>query len=339
MHPLASSWLAYLAKLLLSLGILAAVLWQAPTETLWATLAASRWPLVLLAGAVVIAGVIVLQAWEIQRSLPLTQRPPVHRLARINLAMMFYSFFLPTALTFGVRWAKYRGLGLDAWQSAALVGLHKLLQLLVACSAFFAAFYLAGLRLPGNLDTLLWLVAGCFLVVLGYVLLLAGGWRVALRLPQPPSAAGEGPGGRLLRRGLNMLSRLAGAMLAFGQLPAREKLLCLTFAGLQHICIVVSAYLAMLAVAPDTPWLAVVVIRSLLVVLLTLPVSVAGIGVRELVFFSLFPFYGVSAEEALAGSLLLLGIQLGIALLGAASEIQQSLWGWWRHRKMKGETP
>lgn len=322
-----SSWPGHVLKLFFSLCLVGILLWQVALDALWEAMRQADPALVILAIGVVILGVVVLQSVEIHKSITLRPRPSVARLAQINLTMMFYSFFLPAALTFAVRWSKYRKLGLEGWHSAALVGVHKLLQLMVALLFFLGAYVLSPLATHPLLDTMLSGLAIATLVLMMYFTYLAASKRERT-LPNSPAQWLGGPSrkgvssrfGKIFERLWKIIERLSQAMLTFRHLQPKEKLWCLALAVLQHLCIITSAYLVMIAIAPETSWLSVILIRSLLVVLLTLPISVAGIGVRELIFFALFPFYGVSAEVALAGSLILLGIQLIIALLGATFE-------------------
>lgn len=299
------SWPGHVLKLVVSFTVVALLLYQTELNDVAVAISSARWGLVVAATWVVLLGVVVLQAYEIYLSLPVAMRPSLVQLARINLAMMCYAFFMPTGLTFAVRWAKYRALGLEGLHSAALVGVHKLLQLMVALAFFVVGYFAFPVATHPAVDTMMW----------GLLLLLAGliayfGWLGF----HPRTPFTKGPA---------IVQKLLSVTLLFQRLPAGDKLRCLTLAVMQHLCIVTSAYWVLLAIEPDTPLLAVMMIRSLLVVLLVVPITVAGVGIRELVFFTLFPFYGVEAETALAASLVLLGIQLFVACLGALSELKQ----------------
>jgi uncharacterized protein (TIRG00374 family) len=62
-------------------------------------------------------------------------------------------------------------------------------------------------------------------------------------------------------------------------------------------------------------------IRSVVVLLVMLPVSFAGLGVREGSLLLLLPGYGVSEPDAVALSLLLFAVTVVIKLLGGAAEL------------------
>lgn len=342
----AITWFIHLLKLVLAVAILVWLMRQVSLVALTNTLAQSDWRLVGLALLLVLLGVVLLQAYETHKSIEVAQRPGILPLVRINLIMMFYAFFLPAALVLAIRWAKYRCLGLEGWHSLALVGIHKLLQLLVVVSTFCITFVTIDASPPKALvATNHMLLAGLALLA-GYFTVLALGqnlpstWRCSWHKhghrqlcrgevkckEKRFSSSAESLAERITHRLLATGTRLTGAMLTFRNMPWREKLWCLMLALLQHGCVIFSAYLVMLSLAPNTPLLPVILVRSLLIVLLMMPIAIAGIGVRELVFFTLFPFYGVEADVALAGSLLLLGIQLCIALLGALLELYDKLY-------------
>lgn len=328
-------WPGQLLKLLFSLGMLIALFAVAEGDQVLAAIASAHWLGVLAATLVAGLGVVVVQALEIHHSLAVSARPSRWSLMRINLAMMLYSCFLPSGLTVAIRWAKYRALGLDGWHSAALVGVHKLLQLMMALGFLVTAYLAFPAANHPVLDSLILALSAALLV-----LIIAFGWLGSGRAARPQDqgqADGCPAGGRAadkgttdkgpawLKRGLALAQGIAHKVDTFRCLAAADKRRCLVLALMQQLCVVTSAYLVLVSIAPDTPWLAVMMVRSLLVILLVVPVSVAGIGVRELVFFSLFPFYGVSAEDALAGALVLFGIQLLMALLGAVSEMSPAV--------------
>lgn len=326
--PLAvsKSWVIHSAKLLVSLLLVAGLLYYTDINAVLGVVKDAHLGWLLGATGVVFLGVVVIQAYEIYRSIPAALRPSLLALGQINLAMMFYAFFLPTALTFGIRWAKYRALGLEGAHSAALVGVHKLLQLTVALLFFVVGYFAFPVAAHPAVDAMMWGLVALLVVLLAYF-----GW-LGLRPSMRPALLVGGSEWRLastsrlagvINKGASVAHKLGRALLAFQHLSSADKVRCVAFALLQHVCIITSAYWVLVAIEPGAPWLAVMVVRSLLVILLVVPVSVAGVGVRELVFFALFPFYGVAADTALAASLLLLGIQFCIALLGAASELYQ----------------
>jgi uncharacterized membrane protein YbhN (UPF0104 family) len=80
--------------------------------------------------------------------------------------------------------------------------------------------------------------------------------------------------------------------------------------------IIVAIVILIVAVAPGTPLLASLRVTPLLVLLMFVPVTPAGVGQREALFVELFGRVGVATDAALAASLALFVAGLGIAALG-----------------------
>lgn len=308
--PTQRAWLKFLLSLLISASLLGWLFSHVDPHAILATLQHTQPGYFLLALIFALLGTILLQAHEIHATMPPAQRPPVRSIARINLAMMFYALFLPTVLTFAIRWQKYRRLGIAGWDAAALVGVHKLLQLWTAAAFFFLAWLLLPPLQLGQLNQPVNLLGIIFALLSAYLIYML------LPISHPPAQP---------HRPLpSPLAKAMQALRTIHQLPQRQKGRALSHALLQHLCIVLSGWFALLSLQPDTPLLPLILARSLLVLLLTLPIAIAGIGVRELVFFLILPLYGIPAEQALSAALLLLAIQLLIAGLGGLSELTRS---------------
>ncbi|MCY1429069.1 Lysylphosphatidylglycerol synthase TM region [compost metagenome] len=120
-----------------------------------------------------------------------------------------------------------------------------------------------------------------------------------------------------------ILRKIICAVEKYNSLPLRSKLKVLFYVVIQHILFVASAWILLIHIYPETSFTSVLFIRSLLVILLAFPISVGGLGVREIIFFSLFPLFGVPPTEALTASLLLFFINVIIALAGGALELSK----------------
>jgi uncharacterized protein (TIRG00374 family) len=87
-------------------------------------------------------------------------------------------------------------------------------------------------------------------------------------------------------------------------------------------------WLTMHALAiPATPWFAAV-FYALLSVLLALPISISGVGVRDVLAAGMFTSFGLNPESGVAFSWLQLGLGLPIALIGGLIQ----LWEVFRRR-------
>lgn len=96
-----------------------------------------------------------------------------------------------------------------------------------------------------------------------------------------------------------------------------------------HAVGTIATWLFARSIGIDAPVLAIAWVRSVGLLAAGLPVSFAGLGVREGVYVVLLSAYGVAAPEALALSLISFGVVvLGIGLLGAALELRRALPRW-----------
>lgn len=109
----------------------------------------------------------------------------------------------------------------------------------------------------------------------------------------------------------------------FQLLQNGRRLLLSIFLGIlfQIICasvmVVLDNYLGIRLKITDVFW-----IMSFLAVAIFLPVSIAGIGVREGTLTSLLAIYGISSEQALSLSFILLAIQISGGVIGGILDIK-----------------
>jgi uncharacterized membrane protein YbhN (UPF0104 family) len=290
-----------------------------------------------LSTLLVLLGVVYLQAVEIFYSMRGATRISIMELCKINLALMFYTLFLPSAATFFIRHAKYIKAGYGGYDSATLVGFHKLLQLTVACVAGFVALCLVHEKV-GSYGPLLFAVLLALSVgfLLAVALVLSGkgvsfaqwcagivGLRRNALATDADAVVVTSDGGRLRKTSRLLVTasqKVISSLHAFSTMDRKQLNLVLMCTILQHLFIVLSAYAIMEMITPGVSVTAVVFVRSLIVVLLSFPISIGGVGVREFAFYKLFPLFGVSAEDAIASSLILFGVQIVVAGLGAAVE-------------------
>jgi len=317
-----------LLKLGVSVAIVGYLLTKVDATSLFAAFSNATVFGVFASVVFVILGVIVFQALEIFWSMRLGSRIHIAELCKINFSLMFYVLFLPAALTFIIRWDKYRRAGYGGYDSAALVGFHKLLQLGVAAAASAIALYLAGDVFGPYTVELLAVVIGATITIVASIVFLFSPvgnqfveWCLKVRVADKDSPSVEQQP-RLARIARQVIAKLQVALGSFRGLGWSGGSIVLLFAVLQHLCIVLSTWVVVDMVAPQVSFVAVAFVRSITVILLMLPVSVGGLGVRELVFFTLFPLFGVSSEAALTSSLILFGVQLVVSAIGGLIELE-----------------
>jgi len=237
------------------------------------------------------------------------------RLIMINFSLRFYMLVLPRPIVLVMRWLRYKqgGSGIDA---LALMVFVRLVQMAVYS---FTAVLLLGMQVDSLPDYshYIWLAA----VVVWLLALLAIApffsaranrllvWFVTIADRVLPA---------FLKR---ILLKLLDAVAAFQGLTAGRILIVLACSLTSYVLLIAGSYVLMQTMdftlsLQDLAW-----IRSLILIITQIPVTVGGIGLREAGFIGLLHMYGVAEHDALAYSLLFLFIHLLIGLVGAASEI------------------
>jgi len=301
-------WLLKAAVAALLLGLL---LWRSDVASLWQLLAGQAAAHLLQVTAVLASGVLVGSfKWRL-----LLPAEPFGRLLRLNMAAIFYSLIVPGQV--GAEMIKAYQLGrgrIDAETIAASVVLDKITGLLS----------LLALGAVGTLLTSSPLGQALRMSLFG---LLAGGAAVLFGLRIPPlHDFARSAGARLEARHPGLARPVHRIMLfikAWREYLRRPGVL---WASLAAGVVQQTIYIAAIALlsrqlgfelpAFDWCW-----IFALVSVAAVLPISLAGLGVREGVFVALLGAFAVPAEQALALSLTIFALQVAIGLIGGALEL------------------
>lgn len=299
------------ARVVISLGLLVAVLLTIGLEELWATVSSASLPLLLAALALFIGGVVVRAARWRALLVALGIRLPFRRLVYLYFSGAFFNLFLPTG--FGGDVVRVLELAQEAQATAALgtVVVDRLTGLLVLFAMALAALPFGGGLLSLQMRLLVGLLSTAGLIVGGLV--LQGKWlrRLGSWLPGPLSLTGEGA-----------LARAYTAVTACGWRAVGQALF---FSLLFNTLLILVNYLAALAVGMDIPLVYFLIFVPVLSVTLMLPISVGGLGVRETTAALLFAQIGVDEAVAVAASLSVYAVSALTSLFGGLLYLVQSL--------------
>jgi hypothetical protein len=229
-------------------------------------------------------------------------------LFQINLATLFYGLFLPAGNLAGIairfykmasRHGKYAGI-------AFTLLLDRLLATLALCFVGVAFWLLE--RPSGTWPVAAAMAAAFFLLLILPALLLLGS-RLPARMPD--KLAG-------VRQAVRLAACLpAGTLGRIGWLAVLAQLL-----GIGAYALVAQA------IGIDLSGVTIAWTRSAAMLLAILPVSVAGLGIREGALLLLLAPYGVPAAEAMAFSLIAFASStLAAGLLGGLFEARRLLCG------------
>jgi len=235
-------------------------------------------------------------------------------LVRVNFAVRFYSLFLPRGLVTGIRWVKYKnkGKGSDA---AVLILFEKIVQVIIM--VFFCVAFL-------GLDYKKLGPDGAILFFISVVCLLAGIASLCLFCSRGYINKFDRIAGRLTEHLPAWISSKYDSLLAslkgFNALTIHDMgfIILLSFIG--HIFCIVGGYVLAKNFCPQISLAAFAWIRSVILFLSLMPLTIGNLGVREGGYMYLMGLYQAPAESALAFSFSLFTVQILTGLLGGLIE-------------------
>ena len=259
--------------------------------------------------------IFALNAWQLviairHRGVALTLRGAVS----VNLVATFYSQLAFGDLIGGtVKWFRLaRGSGKRMEVLATIIFLKFVNMgfiLLVGLAAFF-------IENPFEQRIVIWIAVS----MLAFMLILT-----VLVLREPESLK---TGARWNRFPIPFLSRIGGILGSlvsnlkdFSRLPRNQAALILVIPALRLFLSCAVYFSIAQALGLRIPPLVLIWLQGLLFLIRTIPASVSGLGLREGALVLLLPTYGIEPSNALAFSLVVLGLALLMASLGGLLEM------------------
>lgn len=236
---------------------------------------------------------------------------------RINLITAFYSLFLPGTLAGGaIRWyyfSREPGKGAPA---LAAIAFNRVLD---TCTLVLVGLVCFALDRARNEDTISAsvLLGGAGLALLGSLLCLHPGLqaqvaKIAANRHLPAIVQGQA-------------ERFVNALSTYGSNDPRFHATVLFLAVSRHGIGIFGILLLATAMGLDLSFTTIGWFRAVLTLLLMLPISLGGFGVRELSFVGLLQPLGVAPAAAIGFSVLLLARNALVALIGGAIELDRVL--------------
>jgi uncharacterized protein (TIRG00374 family) len=299
-------------QLAMSIGLLTYLVTTIPMREVYAALLSARliW---LLGGFALVAATNTLAALQM-RSILAAQgmRFSVRQIASVNLVANFYGLFLPSYLAGGViRWHHFsRPEGKRAQALAAMI-FSREVELVTTVGFGLVFYYLANVSVSARSELLVLVLAltvSVLMVLISVSAIPHAAVRSALtrlRLPH-----------HLLRH----LQTVSTCMVDFGRHGRRHYLWFQVLCIVRNALGVVSFICFARALGIEVPAMDLAWIRAVLDLVLILPISVAGVGVRDTSLVTLLGHLGVPSAAALAFSFLLLARTLFVAALGGLVE-------------------
>ncbi len=307
-----------------SLAVIALILWLVPLGELLAVLAGidPLWLCLALALVLPMAAAKAAVFWLAARvqHLAFTFR----QMLAIQLSSAFYTLVVPGQLGGTVsRWYKLQKPGRQPVEAAAVMLMARLLETGTACLVGLALALADPIARAMGVVPVLALV---FVAAVGGGLLLVTpvGRRIGRVL------AGRLPRWRWLEPVHTALPRLRDAAQRMRRMRRLEILLIVGCSLIWNGLALLSMVLAAVAVGAEVSWITLGWLRALLAIILLLPISWGGLGVREASTAALLAPYGVAPAMAVAIGAIVSLRNILEAVLGAGVELH----GLWRKHRI-----
>ena len=230
----------------------------------------------------------------------------------------FYSLFLPGAVSGGaIKWYKFAKYGSKS-SAAAVILFNRYLETFIV--AILGMLYSIPTLIKSNFEYLLWIwVIVLSLLFLSYYLLLNGKFLKIIskwleKFPLPSFIKSKG-------------ISLFGAMGKFQNLTLKDHLEILGIMVTYHILDIVSFYVVVQSINVTVNFFVLGWIASAVTLSSLVPVSYAGLGVREGILVYALRYYGITPYEALAISFLAFTKDLSVPIIGGILELKEFLLG------------
>ncbi len=303
-----NSALLLIAKVAISLGLITWLLSGADLGQIWDTIKRAEVPLLLATFLIFFVGyLITAKRWQLLLS-ALSVPASIKVLVQSFSISIFFNNFLPSTIG-GDAYRMYDSYRLGAGKSRAVavvfidrvIGLSALLLLCLVVSLFATdvANQIPLLRL-----FLLAAVAG--MTVLTWIVFGSGG-EILLKLTNRPN--------KLFQLVHKILDKIYDG---FSLFKGRKDVL-LKAVGLSLLLqanVVVHCILITKALNIEIPTLAMFIIIPLSYLIMVLPISINGVGLRESIFVFFFGLFAVPNEQALAFSFISFGMILAQGVIG-----------------------
>lgn len=268
--------------------------------------------------AVNVVGTILVRAWiaylTTQASGLVLSFP---ELIRINLIARFYTLALPRGAAAAVRWHHYRKGG-SGHAAAALLVFENIVSI---CTLFLSAAVILSLEGSAAGPAGRLLLPVCWLGVAASVLALLPFLNtrcdsILRRLLQPVL---KRPG-----RIADLIGRLLEAVSSYRGIPRRRVGLIVLVSLCGYLLFVLSAWLLAQGMVLEVELAEIAWIRSVTLLVALLPITVAGLGLRETTLIALLRDYGVTPSLAFAYAMASFGIQVLLGAVGGALETRRA---------------
>lgn len=243
---------------------------------------------------------------------------PLVEFIKINFSIRFYTLVLPRAWATGIRWLKYKDLG-SKTSATNLVLIEKMLQIFTFAfmSFILVIFELDKISNPVQLTSVL------------FFFLLSSSIGVFIFFSPTLDP--------FLSRISSIITykRITGYKLRIRDVIIRQRYISnkeiasiIFWSALSFVIFIFSSYAIALGFDLDISLQGIGWIRGVIFLMTLVPITIAGIGVREIGLVTFLGFYNIDSDIALAMGIVFLSIQVFLGLIGGMQELYN-----WTYKK------
>ena len=213
-------------------------------------------------------------------------------LIKIKLTLSFYALLFPRPVTMGIRWRKYAKF-CSAREGGLVILAENFIQVtgIALTGLFFFIIEIKNIKNHAYIIPMILIIATAGII---FLIIRNSPWRTSIE-----------------------------------EIKNRAIIKIMVFSLAGNLIFILAHYLLIKAFGFDISFAAIAWVRSLAVLVQLLPVTIAGLGLREGSYMILLSLYGVDQAGAFAYSLALFSYSIAWALIGALIELTDSLsiWG------------
>ncbi len=305
---------SWLIKCVISIGILYYLFLKIPFNQVITALISTKivylLPAILLQIGSIYISAAQMKVFVSQQKMDFT----VPKLMQINFITFFYRLFLPGELSAGVvRWHKLSRPGGMRAQALACIVLARATNILTLAIIGIVFFLI---EMPYNYNYVsVSLVVGLLFSFLLFLSIINA--HISSKIEYFASKLNFSKIPNLVRE---KVIKVWNSIKEFHKIPLNSLRYGVFLSVLFHSLQISSIYFFMQAVDINISIISITWITAAVFFLQMLPISISGLGVREYTFVFLLKKYGVYASDAMALSLLIFGVSIAFAFLGAIFE-------------------
>jgi len=269
----------------------------------------------LLAVVMNVVGTIFIKSIVIWNLLSTDSRSDIFRIISINFAVRFYSLFLPKGASSAIRVFRYNQLTSNYASAFALFSFESLLTLILPTIGALIFIFIAG---ASHVPIFVIVTLMIFLFVL--MLILAAFLSIPI-LNMLKNVCNSLREYSLFRKIYKYSDKLLSSDHGYRFSCKEQFPVTVLLSMFAYVLFLVNSLVLLKALNMEVAFTVISWIRSAVVILSNVPITVAGLGVREVSLVTFLSYYEVGVSDAISYSLLMFAMFICTALIGGFVEL------------------